>query len=150
MKIPKNLNLNEFKTFIFKIAEKIQVKLTEIEFNPNLKSGGIAYFWDKIELRIPLRKRYNPRHFLYVIIHEMAHLYQKQYQDKWGHEDLEKIIPLIYRKLGWMTDSTYYRWDTFYIKTATEKERKERKKWLAKIEAAQKRWQKEKIWREIK
>lgn len=109
MKIPRNLSLKEFKLFILQVAEKVGVRITAVKFNPLLKNAsGLAHPDDSIELRIPLRREYNPKRYLYIIIHEIAHLKQRQQQKKWGHKDLPAITRGIYHALGWSMGHDYY------------------------------------------
>lgn len=109
MRIPKSLGLEEFRMFIFTVAEKVGVKVTDVKFNPLLKDAvGLAHSDNSIELKIPLRRQYNPKKYLYVIIHEIAHLKQRQEQKKWGHQDLPTITRGIYQALGWSMGHDYW------------------------------------------
>jgi hypothetical protein len=125
----RDLTLTELRNFIFEIAKKIGVCLEKVEFKILPKKewevAGLADARGIIVIFLPPKKRYNPKHFLYVIIHELAHLYQLQYEDKWGHDGLEKTILQIYKNLGFKIDPRY-QFDVLYIKKAAEKEKKEK------------------------
>lgn len=103
MKIPKRLTLEKLYLFIHKIADAAGVKLEKIILNPDCPFGGLAHLYDNaVEYRInPDKKHYNPKHCLYLIIHEIAHLYNWQYYREGGHKGLFPIIRSIYNKLGW-------------------------------------------------